>query len=215
MATRYIDYSVFAGRNNPQNHSSRAISDMLPYSVSYTPVTKNYYIVSNTDKDTLATFSVKNMGKEIIKVTGHTINQNFLVKSDIPYLIFPGESFDLTIEFVPTVSGNVFGTFYLNSVEAISSNSLTLFGNSEAVWDYVASVDASLDALWDFLKASIREPLLVTGPYLNLSSTAVGFTLDQVIGTTSNSITIPLINSGTTELILSDFTVTGDFRIVT
>lgn len=214
MITRFINYGDFVSRNRHQNHSSRLINDTLPYAITFSPVSKNYYINASDDKDVLETFSVKNVGNNIIIITGYVIDSNFKLVSDIPYLLFPEETAEITIEYTPKVVGSIFGNFYFKSAEAISGNSLLLYGTAVELWDHVSQVDDMLNALWVFLQGSVQDPLLSTEPFLNLNSVNYGFPVQQTINTTSGILTIPLNNSGTSELIIDNLVITGDFRIV-
>ena len=212
--TRFIPYNLFAELNSQKNHSSREVVGILPYSVAFTPSSHNYYLISEDRQDTIASFTVKNTGTEIIPISGYTLAKEFTLLTPLPSFLFPDEVFEFDIEFNPTESGNIFRTFSLKSKHTLSGNSLLLYGESEDLWDHVAEVDGMLNSLWVFLQASVQDPLLDDGPYLNLFSTNYGFENHQMINTTSSPIQITLQNSGTQPLILSDFAVTGNFRIV-
>lgn len=209
-----MSYQQFADINSQKNHSSREVVQTLPYSVVFTPSSHNYYLISGDRQDTVATFTVKNTGTDIITISGYTLAEEFTLLTPLPSFLFPEETFTFDIEFNPKVSGNIFRTFSLKSKQAITGNSLLLYGESEDLWDHVADVNGMLNSLWVFLQASVQTPLLDEGPYLNLFSTNYGFETHQMINTTSSPIQITLQNSGTAPLVLSDFVVTGNFRIV-
>ena len=216
MIVPFIPYSEFKLKNIHQTHSSRVLGTVAPYDVLFTPNSSWLYSLADGREDTVATFTVKNVGSSPIFIDGYNLSSQFRLLTELPTSLFPNQSFSFDIEYFSTEVGNFIGSFSLKSAQDRNNNIAMLRGTYrvDEGWTHIADIDEMLNSLWTFLQASVQPALVENEPVLSLPAITYAFVEEQTEDTTSSFIQVPIQNSGTLPLNISDFTVTGNFSII-
>lgn len=211
----YVPLDQFAMENPLLNHSSRVIPewidgrpqfklDVSPDPVTFGPVTVD---------EMSANFVVKvtNGGFDVLTILGIAVDAPYLLGSQPPRKILPGQTIDLLIRVNPSDYGLIMGNLLITTSEIGTKKTVML---AQGVWDHVEHAKGMLNGLWEFIKRSVRPPLVADGPEISLNQPALLFKDPVIVGTGSQIMTTTISNVGNQTLTLSDPVVLGDFEIV-
>lgn len=211
----YVPLDQFAMENPLLNHSSRVIPEWVDgrpqfkLDVSPNPVTFGPAVAEIISDNVIAT--VTNNGFDVLTILGMAVTSPFILGSQPPAKLLPGQSIEVLIRVLPTEFGLIMGSLSITTSEIGTLKTVLL---AQGIWDHVDQTKGMLTGLWEFLKRSVQPPLVKPGPEISLPQPALLFTDPVLLGTVSQVMTTTINNVGDQPLIISEPIVLGDFEIV-
>lgn len=211
----YVPLDQFALENPLLNHSSRVIPEWIDgrpqfkLDVSPNPVTFGPVTVDELSPNLVV--EVTNNGFDVLTILAMGVDQPFILGSQPPRKILPGQTIQVLIRILPTDFGLLMGNFNITTSE-IGVQKIVML--AQGVWDHVDHTKGMLNGLWEFIKRSVQPPLVTNGPELSLPQPALLFKDPVLVGTASQVMTASISNVGNQPLIISEPVVLGDFEIV-
>lgn len=158
----YVPIEVF---KKNRDWSSRVIHDMhhwqRPYSADVTPSKMTFGSVAMGTLSAAQTGTVRNTGYRPLRILSITAVGEFLVTHDAPLVLYPGETFDLSVIFKPQRTGLCSGGVYIDTGDAAGKEFIEFmgFGGEGSVTPELPTLSISDGVLEDY---DVPEPELPT-----------------------------------------------------
>ena len=203
------------------NHSSRVIPNWVNGKPAYALVaipesidfSNSIVGVSRTKKVTILNIGFKPIKLSSVVITS-TVGGN-AVTSDAPQYVvnlLPGYALEVNLTYLPNVNASEYeGQLIVNPLVGHDPVVIPIIGNT--TWNHVQDIDNMLTGLWEFIQRATLPAIVGDSPIISISNSSIAFEDAVVIGEESATVTVPITNSGSSPLVISDIAVTGDFEI--
>lgn len=202
----FVSFNEFRHRDRFLDHSSRVLegSCQRAYDATVDPPALYYGTIAVGEQSVSQKIVVTNIGYRRLPILSVTGVGDFVVTSEHPSSIEPGESFYIEAFFLPVRNGASSGGVYVDTGDAAGKEFVMLMGagsGGEVIPPDPGGDDYSLaPATLAFGSVAVGESSTArTVTITNLTATALSFTLASVAGFTLNKTTlsVPANGSGT------------------